>query len=113
MGASQIVVLPAKSLRNQLLIAVQKQDATRVAGFKAWLALGYSLLIVLIAIGSSDLLFALDSIPAVFGVTEEAFIVFAAEAFAWLGLRAPYFLVTGLLDGLRPSATSSSGPCLS
>jgi tellurite resistance protein TerC len=56
------------------------------------------LFIALIAIGSSDLLFALDSIPAVFGVTDEAFIVFAANAFALLGLRALYFLVTGLLD---------------
>lgn len=58
------------------------------------------LLIVLIAIGSTDLLFALDSIPAVFGVTEEPFIVFAANAFALLGLRALFFLVTGLLDRL-------------
>ena len=51
------------------------------------------LFIVLIAIGTTDLLFALDSIPAVFGVTDEAFIVFAANAFALLGLRALYFLV--------------------
>ena len=51
-------------------------------------------------IGSTDLLFALDSIPAVFGVTEEAYIVFAANAFALLGLRALFFLVTGLLDRL-------------
>jgi tellurite resistance protein TerC len=58
------------------------------------------LLLVLLAIGSTDLLFALDSIPAVFGVTEEAFIVFAANAFALLGLRALYFLVSGLLDRL-------------
>lgn len=58
------------------------------------------LLIVLIAIGSTDLLFALDSIPAVFGVTSEPFIVFAANAFALLGLRALYFLVKGLLDRL-------------
>ncbi|HKJ35643.1 MAG TPA: TerC/Alx family metal homeostasis membrane protein [Solirubrobacterales bacterium] len=58
------------------------------------------LFIVLIAIGSTDLLFALDSIPAVFGVTEEAYIVFCANAFALLGLRALYFLVTGLLDRL-------------
>jgi len=46
------------------------------------------------------MLFALDSIPAVFGVTSEAYIVFAANAFALLGLRALYFLVTGLLDRL-------------
>ncbi len=58
------------------------------------------LFIVLIAIGSTDLLFALDSIPAVFGVTEEAYIVFAANAFALLGLRALFFLVKGLLDRL-------------
>ena len=58
------------------------------------------LFIVFVAIGSTDILFALDSIPAIFGVTEEAFIVFAANAFALLGLRALYFLVSGLLDRL-------------
>jgi tellurite resistance protein TerC len=52
------------------------------------------------AIGSTDLLFALDSIPATFGVTSETFLVFAANAFALLGLRALYFLVKGLLDRL-------------
>lgn len=58
------------------------------------------LMLVLIAIGGTDLLFALDSIPAVFGVTQEAYIVFAANAFALLGLRALFFLVQGLLDRL-------------
>jgi len=58
------------------------------------------LFIVLVAIGGSDILFALDSIPAVFGVTDEAFIVFTANAFALLGLRALFFLVKGLLDRL-------------
>jgi tellurite resistance protein TerC len=66
------------------------------------------LLIALIAIGSSDLLFALDSIPAVFGVTEEPYIVFTANAFALLGLRALYFLVTGLLDRLVYLSTGLS-----
>jgi tellurite resistance protein TerC len=66
------------------------------------------LFIALIAIGSSDLLFALDSIPAVFGVTDEAFIVFAANAFALLGLRALYFLVTGLLERLVYLSTGLS-----
>ena len=55
---------------------------------------------VLIAIGSTDILFALDSIPAVFGVTAEPYIVFVANAFALLGLRALFFLVKGLLDRL-------------
>jgi tellurite resistance protein TerC len=58
------------------------------------------LFIVLVAIGSTDILFALDSIPAVFGVTEEPYIVFVANAFALLGLRALFFLVKGLLDRL-------------
>lgn len=53
-----------------------------------------------IAIGSTDILFALDSIPAVYGVTDVPYIVFAANAFALLGLRALYFLVVGLLDRL-------------
>ena len=55
---------------------------------------------VMIAIASTDLLFALDSIPATFGVTQEPFLVFAANAFALLGLRALYFLLKGLLDKL-------------
>jgi tellurite resistance protein TerC len=58
------------------------------------------LFIVLVAIGSTDLLFALDSIPAVFGVTDEPYLVFTANAFALLGLRALFFLVQGLLDRL-------------
>lgn len=58
------------------------------------------MLIVLLAIGSVDLLFALDSIPAVFGVTQDPYIVFTANAFALLGLRALFFLVRGLLDRL-------------
>jgi tellurite resistance protein TerC len=58
------------------------------------------LFIVFITIGGTDLLFALDSIPAVFGVTDQPYIVFAANAFALTGLRALFFLVTGLLDRL-------------
>ena len=58
------------------------------------------LLAVLIAIGTVDLLFALDSIPAIFGITAEPYIVFTANAFALLGLRALFFLVKGLLDRL-------------
>ncbi len=64
--------------------------------------------LVLVAIGSTDVMFALDSIPAVFGVTEEAFIVFTANAFALLGLRALYFLVSGLLDRLVYLSTGLS-----
>lgn len=58
------------------------------------------LLLVMIAIGSTDILFALDSIPAIFGLTKEPYIVFTANAFALLGLRQLYFLLDGLLDRL-------------
>ncbi|MEO3813117.1 TerC family protein [Sphaerisporangium sp. B11E5] len=58
------------------------------------------LFLVFVAIGGTDLLFALDSIPAIFGITREPLIVFAANAFALLGLRALYFLIEGLLERL-------------
>ena len=69
---------------------------TKVNGKK----LATPMFLVMIAIASTDLLFALDSIPATFGVTQEPFLVFAANAFALLGLRALYFLLKGLLDKL-------------
>ncbi len=56
--------------------------------------------VVLGAIAITDVLFALDSIPAVFGVTQSAYVVFCANAFALLGLRPLYFLVAGLLNRL-------------
>jgi tellurite resistance protein TerC len=58
------------------------------------------LFIVFITIGGTDLVFALDSIPAVFGITDQGYIVFVANAFALLGLRPLFFLVSGLLDRL-------------
>ncbi|BCB75078.1 TerC family protein [Phytohabitans flavus] len=58
------------------------------------------LFVVFLAIGGTDFIFALDSIPAVFGVTQDPFLVFAANAFALLGLRALYFLIEGLLSRL-------------
>ena len=58
------------------------------------------MLLVMIAIGATDILFALDSIPAIYGLTREPFIVFTANAFALLGLIQLYFLLGGLLDRL-------------
>ena len=58
------------------------------------------MLLVMVAIGGTDLLFALDSIPAIFGLTQNAYIVFTATAFSLLGLRQLYFLIDGLLDRL-------------
>ncbi len=58
------------------------------------------MLLVILAIGSTDLFFALDSIPAVFGLTKETYIVFAVNAFALMGLRQLFFLLHGLIDRL-------------
>jgi tellurite resistance protein TerC len=58
------------------------------------------MLLALIAIAFTDLLFALDSIPAIYGLTEQPYIVFTANAFALMGLRQLYFLIGGLLDRL-------------
>lgn len=69
---------------------------TKIAG--KWMLTPLAL--VMLAIGTTDVLFALDSIPAVFGVTHEAFIVFTANAFALMGLRQLYFLLQGLMQRL-------------
>jgi tellurite resistance protein TerC len=58
------------------------------------------MIVVFLALGTTDLLFALDSIPAIFGLTKEPFIVFTANVFALMGLRQLYFLLGGLLKRL-------------
>ena len=69
---------------------------TRIDGTRAVTPM----MLALVAIGFTDLLFALDSIPAIYGLTEEPYIVFTANAFALMGLRQLYFLIGGLLDRL-------------
>ncbi|OLZ57919.1 TerC family protein [Amycolatopsis keratiniphila] len=64
---------------------------------KRWIT---PMFLVIVAIGSADLLFAVDSIPAIFGITQEAFLVFTANAFALMGLRQLYFLLGGLVTKL-------------
>jgi tellurite resistance protein TerC len=56
--------------------------------------------VVIIALGTTDLLFALDSIPAIYGLTQEPFLVLTANIFALMGLRQLYFLIGGLLERL-------------
>ena len=58
------------------------------------------MLVAVVALGSADLMFAVDSIPAIFGLTSEPFLVFSATAFSLLGLRQLYFLIDGLLGRL-------------
>lgn len=69
---------------------------TVIDGKKLWTPM----LLVLLSLGTTDLIFALDSIPAIFGLTQEAYIVFAANVFALLGLRQLYFLLGDLLNRL-------------
>jgi len=59
------------------------------------------LLAVLVAVEATDLVFAVDSIPAVFAVTKDPFIVYTSNIFAILGLRAMYFLLAGVMDKFR------------
>jgi tellurite resistance protein TerC len=58
------------------------------------------MLLVMVAIGGTDILFALDSIPAIFGLTQNTYLVFTATAFSLLGLRQLFFLIEGLLERL-------------
>ncbi|HSX97000.1 MAG TPA: TerC family protein, partial [Streptomyces sp.] len=92
---------------NKLLQAVEKRFgvADRYHGTKLWIEengkrVMTPMLVVMLAIGSTDVLFALDSIPAIYGLTQDPYIVFTANAFALMGLRQLYFLIGGLLKKL-------------
>nr|WP_203691654.1 TerC family protein [Streptomyces sp. SID12488] len=92
---------------NKLLKAVEKRFgvADRYHGTKLWIEengkrIMTPMLVVMLAIGTTDVLFALDSIPAIFGLTQDPYIVFTANAFALMGLRQLYFLIGGLLRKL-------------
>ncbi|MFE0387204.1 TerC/Alx family metal homeostasis membrane protein [Streptomyces bungoensis] len=92
---------------NKLLKAVERRFgvADRYHGTKLWIQQNGKrvmtpMLVVMLAIGTTDVLFALDSIPAIFGLTQDPYIVFTANAFALMGLRQLYFLIGGLLQKL-------------
>jgi tellurite resistance protein TerC len=85
---------------GRLLPTTDRYDGARVVTTSGGKRFFTPMLLVMVAIGSTDLLFALDSIPAIFGLTKEPYIVFTANAFALMGLRQLYFLLDGLLDRL-------------
>lgn len=99
---------PVVGLARRVLPLTDRYHGDRIVAFEDGRRVLTPLFLVFLAIGSTDVLFALDSIPAVFGITAEPYIVFAANAFALLGLRALYFLVTGLLDRLVYLSTGLS-----
>jgi len=91
---------PLLRFMERVLPTTREYDGAKVTTKVDGKRVATPLLLVMIAIGSTDILFALDSIPAIFGLTKEPYIVFVANAFALLGLRQLYFLLDGLLDRL-------------
>ena len=87
-------------LRRSVLNATDEYDGVKLTVQKNGKRLVTPMAIVIIALGTTDLLFALDSIPAIFGLTQEPYLVFAANVFALMGLRQLYFLLGGLLERL-------------
>ncbi|MZE72774.1 TerC/Alx family metal homeostasis membrane protein, partial [Streptomyces sp. SID5789] len=92
---------------NKLLKSIERRFgvADRYHGTKLWVEengrrVMTPMLVVMLAIGFTDILFALDSIPAIYGLTQDPYIVFTANAFALMGLRQLYFLIGGLLKKL-------------
>ncbi|MBP2325301.1 tellurite resistance protein TerC [Kibdelosporangium banguiense] len=85
---------------KKVLPATDSYDGARITTRVDGRKLVTPMLIVMVAIGTTDLLFALDSIPAIFGLTKEPYLVFTANAFALMGLRQLFFLIGGLLDKL-------------
>jgi tellurite resistance protein TerC len=85
---------------RRVLATSEGYDGSRMVTHEGGRRLLTPLFIVMIAIGTTDLLFALDSIPAIFGLTKEAYLVFTANAFALMGLRQLYFLLGGLVERL-------------
>ena len=88
------------ALMSRVLPTTTEYDGARILTRVGGRRVVTPMLLVMVAIGSTDLLFALDSIPAIFGLTKEPYLVFTANAFALLGLRQLYFLLDGLLDRL-------------
>lgn len=78
----------------------QEFSGTRLRVVKGGVKVWTPMIVVLVALGTTDLLFALDSIPAIFGLTKLPYVVLAANVFALLGLRQLYFLLDGLLEKL-------------
>jgi tellurite resistance protein TerC len=85
---------------RRVLPMSKESDGARLATRVNGKFLFTPMFIVMIAIGTTDLIFALDSIPAIFGLTKEPYLVFTANVFALMGLRQLYFLLGGLLNRL-------------
>jgi len=87
-------------LAKRLFHTTERYDGDKLFTIENGKKVMTPMLLVMVAIGGTDLLFALDSVPAIFGLTQNTFIVFTATAFSLMGLRQLYFLIDGLLDRL-------------
>jgi len=87
-------------LARKLLPASEHYDGDKLFTVENGKRVLTPMLLVMVAIGGTDILFALDSIPAIFGLTQNVFVVFTATAFSLMGLRQLFFLIDGLLDRL-------------
>ena len=83
---------------RKIMPVTEDHDGTRFLTRRAGKLAATPLLVALIAIETTDVIFAIDSIPAAFGVTTDVFIVFTSNAFAILGLRALYFVLAGAME---------------
>jgi tellurite resistance protein TerC len=89
---------PALRLLRRRVPMTDDYDGDRIVTRSAGRRIATPLLAVFVVVATTDIIFAVDSIPAIFAVTQESFIVFAANAFAMLGLRALYFVLVGMMD---------------
>ena len=87
-------------LSRKVLHTTEHYDGDRLFTIHEGKRVMTPMLLVMVAIGGTDILFALDSIPAIFGLTQNTYLVFTAVAFSLLGLRQLFFLIEGLLDRL-------------
>lgn len=93
-------MMVVKTLRKVIPVTSSYHGDRLISATQAGKKAVTPLFVALLSIGFVDVMFAFDSIPAIFGITQESFLVFTANAFALLGLRQLYFLLNGLLDKL-------------
>jgi len=89
---------PALRLFRRVVPTTDEYHGQRFVIRKAGKLLATPLMAVLVLVETSDIIFAVDSIPAIFAVTDDPFLVFSSNAFAILGLRALYFMLAGMID---------------
>jgi len=89
---------PILRLARRLVPITEDYEGEKFFGRRAGIPMATPLFAVIIVVGTTDVIFAVDSIPAIFAITSSAFVVWSANAFAVLGLRPLYFMLAGMID---------------